>query len=340
MTFHDYLQFSMPSSCFRASIATIEVCEAWWKRELKIKTDTISVEWKTLDYVQKALQAVEDVYLQQTSKTRKDHFTSTIINNIKFYSIDASFNENSSYTYNEFTLFVDLELIKRYQTYPIELNLWTKLVGARLTTLSRGILIREMNLSNANFLIDHLSIHVLFEHSKQELQATTEVPYPGQNIAILNDILKVCDIEFNYLEDFDTKTTSCHDMLNQTTREVVEMTTEVHEIMNDVESIAHQVDLGDETDIKPYLGVLSFFVRKLSLLQQSNPVSFPIKKNVVQEAFTLLYTGKKHRLDAFKDFEKDMQSWEKLMSTVVSEPKYNVAFWVHSVFDRPFKLDI
>lgn len=68
-------------------------------------------------------------------------------------------------------------------------------------------------------------------------------------------------LEFNYREDYEIEKTSCDDMLNTTTGNVIEMITEVHEIMNDVESVAHEVDLGDETNITPYLRVVSFFVR-------------------------------------------------------------------------------
>ena len=319
MVFYKYPQFSIFSPYSTSFTSNIEVCQAWWKRELEIKTDLISVDWKTLNYLQKTLQAIEDVYLQQNVKTRTNHYISAIIKNMNVYSIHESFEQNIVDKYNEFNMYVDFELLKRYQTYPIELIVWRKLVKARKTTLTRGILIHGMDQSNANFLVDHLSIHVLFEHVKQELGTTTRIPLFDERIAILDDILKVCDMEFNYLADFEIDTTSCHDMMKKTTAYVIEMTTQVYEIMNGVESIAHQLDLGSEASVTPYLRIMSFFIRKLSLLQKPHVVSFPIKNHIVQQAFTLLSTGKKHRLDAFKNFEKDVHSWEELMSVNVSD---------------------
>ena len=57
-----------------------------------------------------------------------------------------------------------------------------------------------------------------------------------------------------------------------------------------VEAIAH-VDLRCKTSITPYLRIVSFFVKKLSLLQKSHKVSYQIKKYMVQEAFTLFFTN-------------------------------------------------
>ena len=290
-------------------ISYIEVCQAWWKRELEIKTDVITVYWKTLDFLQKTLQAIEDVHLQQDVRTRKNHYTSMIIQNTSIYSKDKPLPGDVLDQYNEFNLCIDFELLKRHQTYPIELNLWKKLVHMRQTTLEHTIWKYEKNQSNASAVVDHLSIHVLFEHAKQDLQTTTEITNVDERIAILNDIMKVCDREFSFLEEFEIETTSCHDMLKQTTVNVIEMTTEVHEIMNDIESIAHDVDLGCQTSITPYLRIISFFVRKLSLSQKSNQMSFPIKKHIVQEAFNLLSTGNKHRIDVLKDSKKCFQDY-------------------------------
>lgn len=309
MAFHTYPQFfvfASDSALFTSNFEVCEVCEAWWKRELQINRDLISVDWKTLDYVQKALQAVEDVHLQQNVETRQNHYTSKIIKNTNIYSIHESFSEHIVDQYNDFSFYVDFELLKRQHTYPIELSIWRKLVYTRKTTICHGILMREMDQSNANFLIDHLTIHVLFEHAKPYLQTITAIPYFDEHIAILDDILKVCDLEFNYPENFDT--TSCDDLLQKTNEETVEMTIEVYRIMRDVESIANEIDLGSEKSITPYIRIVSFFVRKLLLLQASFS-----KKQIVQEAFTLLSTGKKQRLDAFKDVEKGDDCLEMLV---------------------------
>ena len=80
-----------------------------------------------------------------------------------------------------------------------------------------------MDQSYANFLMDHLSIHVLFEHAKQDLQTTTTIPYFDEHIEILDEILKVCDLKFNCHEDFEIDTTSYHDMLTKTSENVIEM---------------------------------------------------------------------------------------------------------------------
>ena len=313
-TFQMYLQLCNISSQNKIPNINMgyEVCQAWFKRELEIKTDAISVDWKTLDHVQKTFQAIEDVYLQQDVKTRKHHYSASIIEEMNIYSINAPFSEHTLLDSNEFNMYVDSQLLRRCQTYPIDLSLWTKLIDTRRTILSHGILMREMDLSNANFLVDHVTIHVLFEHAKQELQISTEISYSDEDIAILNDILKVCDREFNYLEQFGIETTSCHDMLNKTIANVIEMTTQTYEIMNDIESIAHEADLGCITRFISHVRIISFFVRKLSLLpeQESNQnISFPIKKHVVQEAFTLLST--------FKHIDTDNYCLKKLMSLML-----------------------
>lgn len=179
----------------KLTLTFIEVLQQWWKRQLRISKLPISSNWSDLRIEKQVLQAIEDVNVKTLNTlTEKSHYATTLIENIDFF-IDAYEFRNI----NVFNLYIDFKLLGGWS---FTLERWRKCVAFRNTDAAVH---EPPNDLDGQILMQQFNLHEIFDEAEKRIQRYYSF-YPHNvdtgeyenTVAALQDILKVCDIEFKH----------------------------------------------------------------------------------------------------------------------------------------------
>ena len=188
---------------FKSTSNFIEVMQEWWKRRLGISTLPISSDWWSLGVEKQVLQAVEDVHVETLngfSGFEKREYATILIRNIDFFIHDYELSDQ-----NVFNLYIDFKFLDRGGFAP---DRWGKCVAFRKTDAAAIL----PNALDGEILMKQFYVHETFDKAIRTMQRKHDLERDDvdtdeytNTIAMLQDILKVCDVEFkhfNHQESF------------------------------------------------------------------------------------------------------------------------------------------